>query len=200
MMLVEQTTVPGTALPVSQFKDHLRLGTGFADGALQDEVLEAYLRAAMSAIEARIGKALISRSYSWTLTAWRDLAAQVLPIAPVRAITGLTIVDRLGAEEVIDPARYGLEPDRHRPKLVARSLLLPAIPVGGKAVIAFEAGFGPGWDDLPADLKQAVLMLAAQFYENRGTGLAGEGRIPPAVAALIGSYRNLRLFGGGGVR
>ncbi len=62
MMLVEQTTVPGAALPVAEFKDHLRLGTGFADDGVQDGVLEAYLRAAMAAIEARTGKILLTRS------------------------------------------------------------------------------------------------------------------------------------------
>ena len=32
MMLIEQTSVPLSALPVAEFKDHLRLGTGFSDG------------------------------------------------------------------------------------------------------------------------------------------------------------------------
>ena len=79
MMLVEQTPVPTAALPVAQFKDHLRLGTGFADDGVQDDVLVAYLQAAIATIEARTGKALIARSYVWTLTAWRDLAAQPRP-------------------------------------------------------------------------------------------------------------------------
>ena len=50
MMLVEQTTVPTAALPVAEFKDHLRLGTGFADDGVQDDVLETYLRAAIATI------------------------------------------------------------------------------------------------------------------------------------------------------
>lgn len=197
MMLVEQTTVPGTALPVADFKDHLRLGTGFADDGVQDEMLETYLRAAIASVEARTGKALLTRSFSWTLTAWRDLARQVLPLAPVSAITGLSIVDRLGAEEVIDPARYVLEADMHRPALVAAALTLPVIPVGGSAVIAFDAGFGSAWSDLPADLAQGVFILAAHLYETRGSGAGAEVELPPAVQMLIGRWRNVRLFGGG---
>lgn len=196
MMLVEQTTVPGAALPVAEFKDHLRLGTGFADHGVQDEVLEAYLRAALSAIEARTGKALIARGFQWTLTAWRDLAAQTLPVAPVSAITSLTITDRHGGEEVVDPGRYLLEKDLHRPRLVASGFTLPVIPVNGSAVIAFEAGFGPAWGDVPADLGHAVFLLAARFYEDRGTG-AGEGRLPVAVDGIVARYRPVRLFGGG---
>jgi uncharacterized phiE125 gp8 family phage protein len=197
MMLVEQTTVPGTALPVAEFKDHLRLGTGFADDGVQDELLEAYLRAAIAAVEGRTGKAVLSRTFAWTLTAWRDLARQVLPVAPVSAIASLSIVDRLGAQEVIDRARYALEPDTHRPALVAAGLTLPVIPVGGSAVIEFDAGFGADWSAVPADLGQAVLILAAHLYETRGSGSGVDAELPMAVQMLLGRWRNVRLFGGG---
>ena len=63
MMLTEMTTVPGAALPVQAFKDHLRLGTGFSDDGMQDGLIEAYLRAAIAAIEGRIGKVLIARRW-----------------------------------------------------------------------------------------------------------------------------------------
>ena len=196
MMLVEQTTVPSAALPVAQFKDHLRLGTGFADDGVQDEVLEAYLRAAIAAIEARTSKALLTRSFSWTLTAWRDLASQVLPLAPVSAITALSIFDRLGVEEVVDSAAFALEQDLHRPRLVSTGYTLPVIPVGGRAVIGFDAGFGPDWTDVPADLAQAVKLLAALYYEDRGT-YGGETAMPVSVVSLVARYRPVRLFGGG---
>jgi len=196
MMLVEQTIVPTAALPVAEFKDHLRLGTGFADDGVQDDVLVAYLRAAIATIEARTTKALITRGFSWTLTAWRDLAAQALPLAPVSAITSLSIFDRLGAEEVIDSAKYVLELDMHRPRLISTGYTLPVIPVGGSAVILFDAGFGAAWSDVPVDLTHAVLMLAAYYYENRGTH-PGEAEVPAGVVSLIARYRPVRLFGGG---
>ena len=197
MMLVELTTVPGTAIPVAEFKEHLRLGTGFADDGVQDSVLENFLRAALSAIEARTGKALFTRSFQWTLTAWRDLAAQALPVAPVTAISSLSIVDRLGTTEVIDPSKYVLEQDMHRPRLVATTFCLPAIPVAGSAVIVFDAGFGAAWADIPFDLRQAVLLLAAHYYEHRSDGDASGREIPHGVTSLIQRYRNVRLFGGG---
>lgn len=198
MMLVEQTTVPGAVLPVAQFKDHLRLGSGFADDAVQDGVLESYLRAAIASIEARTGKMLITRDFSWTLTAWRDLAAQALPVAPVSALTSLTITDRLGTPEVIDPARYYLEQDMHRPRLVSTGFCLPAIPVAGMAQIVFDAGFGAAWSDVPPDLRQAVFLLGAHYYEHRNDTGAQKGEMPGGVSALIQRYRTVRLFGGGG--
>ncbi len=200
MMLVEQTTVPGEALPVAEFKDHLRLGTGFADDGVQDTVLESYLRASMAAIEARTGKVLLTRSYSWTLTCWRDLAAQALPVAPVAAVTEVKVIDQLGTETVVDPSLYRLAPDSQRPRLIATTAQLPAIPVNGSVEVRFDAGFGAGWAELPPDLGQAVFLLAAHYYENRSAMVAGERPMPFGVSLLIDRYRTVRLFGGEGVR
>ena len=196
MMLVEQTQVPVAALPVAQFKDHLRLGTGFSDEGIQDGVLETYLRAAVAAIEARTGKALIERDYSYTVGAWRDLGAQVLPIAPVSAITAVTIIDRFGQSTGIASGKFMLEEDMQAPRLVSTGFVLPSIPVGGKARIDFTAGFGATWAELPADIAHAVMLLAAHYYEHRHETSVGEATMPFGVSSLLERYRVIRLFGG----
>lgn len=195
MMLTEQTTVPAAALPVQGFRDYLRLGTGFADDDLQGAVLESCLRAALGAVEGRTGKAILARRFRWSVTAWRDLGRLVLPVAPVSAVTGFAIRDRTGAEAEVAADRYRLERDPHRPALVAAGLVLPTIPVGGSAAITFDAGFGPAWPDVPADLGQAVLMLAAHYYEHRHD-MTGAGGMPGGVSAILERFRNVRLFGG----
>lgn len=63
MMLNEETTVPDAALPVEEFKAHLRLGSGFGNDTVQDAVLVSFLRAAIAAVEVRTGKALIERDF-----------------------------------------------------------------------------------------------------------------------------------------
>ncbi|MFT5742240.1 MAG: putative phiE125 gp8 family phage protein [Paracoccaceae bacterium] len=197
MMLVEETTVPPSALPVTQFKDHLRLGSGFSDDGLQDGLLESFLRAAMAAIEARTGKILIEREFSWTLNAWRHGARQALPVAPVSAISEVVTISRLGDETLAGGAAYRLEPDMQRPCLVATGGMLPAVPLAGSVRVGFLAGFGPDWGDLPADLAQAVMMLAAHYHEYRHETAFGGGCMPFGVSALIERYRTVRLFGGG---
>lgn len=196
-MLVETTSVPVEALPVSEFKDHLRLGSGFSDDGVQDTVLETYLRSAMAAIEARTGKVLLERGFSWTLTAWREVGAQALPVAPVSEITALTMIDRHGAESVIEPERYRLQMSIQRPKLVSTGALLPSIGTHGTVEIAFVAGYGPDWEDLPADLGQAVFLLGAHFYEHRAGFMSSDMAIPFEVSLLIDRYRTVRLFGEG---
>lgn len=196
MMLVEETTVSASSLPVEQFKAHLRLGTGFADDSLQDAVLESFLRAAMAAIEARTGKILLEREFSWSVSAWRDDRAQALPIAPVREIIELAIVARDGTEVVIDPATYWLERDHSRPRLVATSRLR-GIAVGSVAEVVFLAGFAQSFDALPADIAQAILMLAAYFYEHRDATNLGDMSVPYGVSVLIERYKTIRLVAGG---
>ena len=197
MMLTELTAVPAAALPVQPFKDHLRLGTGFADDGAQDGLAAAYLRAAMAAIEARTGKVLVARRFGWTLTHWRDAGEQALPLAPVRAIEALVMADRLGGETVVDPARYRLIPDMHRPRIAGAGRLLPSIPTGGTATVTIEAGFGPAWADVPADLAQAVFLLAAQYHEDRHDRGPGDAGMPFGVSALIERWRTVRVLGGG---
>ena len=194
MMLVEETTVPDAALPVAEFRDHLRLGSGFSDDALQDPVLGVFLRAAMAAIEARIGKILIQRAFSWTVTRWRDAVEQPLPVAPIGSVDQVVTVDPAGVEEAVQG--WVLRPDGMRPVLAASGLTLPMIERHGRARIEFTAGYSSDWGGLPSDLKQAVMILAASFYENRSGDAKGGNLMPDVVSALIERYRTVRILGG----
>lgn len=198
-MLSEVTEVAGAALPVQAMKDHLRLGTGFADDDVQDGLIETHLRAALAAIEGRIGKVLITRQFLLVLADWRDPGDQALPLAPVNAIVSVTLRDGAGVGVAVDPGRYRLIEDLQRPRLVPVGLLLPSVPAAGRVEIVLEAGFSAEWAGVPADLAQAVLLLAAMFYENRHDAAAAAG-LPGRVMALIEGWRTVRVLGGGVAR
>lgn len=196
-MLVELEPVPGTALPVAELGTHLRLGTGFASDGLQDGLLASHVRAALAVIEGRIGKALISRRFRWEVAHWRDGGgAQALPLAPVSAVIEVAVVDAQGARVVLSAALWRLRRDSQRPKLEPVSLSFPPVPEGGVAEVLFDAGFG-AWATVPADLRQAVLLLAAEFYEHRHDGGMVEAALPKTVLGLIEGWRTVRLLGGG---
>lgn len=193
MILTEMTSVPTAALPVAEFKAHLRLGTGFVDSDLQDTLLESYLRAAISTIEARAGRVLLEKQYSWQLTRWRDDVRQVLPVRPVSGVTEVKLIDAGGNEELADAGDFHFVPDDICPAIEATTTVLPKLPAGGMVEVVLDAGFGPAWVDIPVDLGQAVLLVAANAYENRtGTGEA----VPMAALCLIEPYRALRLMRG----
>lgn len=193
MMLSELSQVSSEALPLEAFQAQLHLGSGLGPDTLQAPVLEQYLRAALAAVEARTGKALLQREFEAQFLHWRDGASQPLPLAPVSTVTGLDMVDAAGGLAPISAEAYLLLPDPHRPVLKARSGGLPAIPTGGKALLRFLAGYGEDWSQVPADLGQAVLMLAAHYYEYRqDVGLA-PGCMPFGVASLLESYRPVQI-------
>ena len=192
-MLIEETSVPDTALPVDAFKAHLRLGSGFGTDSLQDEVLVSFLRAALAAIEARTGKALLRRVFHMSLAGWRAVDAQALPLAPVHAVNSVTIVARDGVETVIDPQRYWLERDAQRPVLRSTGAALPSVPQGGSVTLVIDAGYGTAWGQVPADLQQAVFLLAAHYYEFRHETSLSDGCMPFGVSSLIERYKSMRL-------
>lgn len=196
MMLTEISPASAASLPVQAMKDHLRLGSGFGQDGLQDGLIEAHLRAAMAAIEGRIGKVILSRSFKLVLEDWRDSGEQPLPVAPVTALTSVTLIDAAAVATLVSAARYRLVADQHRPKLAAAGLLLPSVPSDGRIEIVFVAGFGAAWSAVPADLAQAVLLLAAEYYENR-FGQSGPVGLPAPVQALIERWRTVRVLGGG---
>lgn len=198
MMLIDEAMVPDAALPLEQFKAHLRLGTGFGDESLQDAVLTGFLRAALAAIEARTSKVMIQRATTWSLTRWQSAGGQDLPAAPVLAVNAVALVDRDGTETPLEVNDFVVSADAHRPRLKPVGAAFPSIPSGGTVRLVLEAGLATEWGGLPADLAQAVLLLASHYYEFRNETALGDGCMPFGVTSLIQRYRPLRVgFGGG---
>ncbi len=199
MMVMEEGALPQAALPVQELRDQLRLGT--TDGGAADALLGTHLRAAMAAIEARTGKVLIARRFRWRFAGWRDAEGQPLPLAPVGAVHEVAVIAGDGTRHPVDPARWRLVPDLHRPRVAARGGSLPPVAEDGFVEIDFTAGFAEGWASVPPDLRQAVMLLAARYHEDRVEGGYGGGHsLPFGVSALIERFRSVRLLGGRGRR
>jgi len=183
MMMTERNGPARVPVEIRDFADHLHLGTGFEDDGAQDAMLEMYLRAATSAVEARIGKALITRGLRLILTNWRD-GAQGVPVAPVVALEEVRVVDAAGHARMVP--NVTLRVDAHRPVLLGSV----SVPEGGQVEVDFTAGYGPDPADVPPDLRHAVKLLAASYYENRS---GGQDHWPFGVLALLDAHRPVRL-------
>lgn len=202
MLLVEETAPAQGALPVAALKSHLRMGTGFepvAD-ATEDAALAGFLRAAIATVEARTGKVLLTRVFRLRLEDWRDPAGQPLPLAPALSIQSVEMTDRAGTVTPVPASAWRLIPDNQRPILAPTGTSLPTVPFGGSVTVRFEAGFGTSWDAVPGDLAQAVLMLAARYYEDRGFDGGQNLALPHGVGALIERWRAVRTLAGRGGR
>lgn len=191
MILTETAPAAVTPVSLSEFSAHLRLAHGFPDDGTEDALLELYLDNAVAAVEARTGRALIRRGFVLQLAAWNRDGHAVLPVGPVTAIDTLRFVR--GAEVVEAAAgSWTLEPATGRQRVTGtHGGALPPIPQGHVAELAFDAGFGPDAADVPGDLRQAVMLLAADYYERRhGDGDPG---MPMAVRALLEPWQPARI-------
>ena len=95
MMLTEETSVASAALPLAALKDHLRLGSGFADDTLQDSLIESYLRAAMSAIRSQ--KYPLASTATFSPGSAKFVTAVSMPPEPVldmAMVNGLAVPNR----------------------------------------------------------------------------------------------------------
>ncbi|WP_411957994.1 head-tail connector protein [Paracoccus homiensis] len=201
MMLRDETVPAAEALPVAVLRGHLRLSSGFdiATDADETAALVGFLRAAISAIEARTGKVLLTRRFRMQLEDWRDRLGQPLPLAPVISVDDIRIDDGAGTETVLSPDNWRLVPDDQRPMILPTGVILPNVPRRGHVTVTFTAGFGETWDRVPADLAHAAIMLASQYYEDRSFD-GGRGAMPFGVSALIERWRAVRTLAGRGNR
>lgn len=194
MILTEVSAPDSAAIPVRELAQHLRLASGFSDDGSEDGVLELYLRAAMAAIEARLGYVLLTRSYAWSITQWQNENGQGLPVAPVQAVDEVAFVAADGTETAAEPGSWMLLAGSRRPRIIGRDGgRLPSIPRSSQVEIRFTAGFGDSWESIPPDLRQAVFLLAAHYYEHRREEIASYDPMPFGVLVFIETYRTMRL-------
>jgi hypothetical protein len=95
------------------------------------------------------------------------------------------------------PGATGWSADLHRPKLAGGGGAAAGCPpmAGGGRV---RRRVRPAWADVPADLRQAVLLLAAEFYEHRHDDGAAAGLPGGGGDGLIERWRQVRIWAGGG--
>ncbi len=191
MYLSQLTTPPVLPVTVSELAVHLRIGSGFEDDGAEDALLLTYVQSATAAIERALSLALAERSYELSLSRWDADGGATLPVGPVVAVDSVGIVSDDG-EDLVDATRWYMA--KGRPvRLLPRGIDLPLLDAGHTARIVFRAGFGTEAEDIPADLRQAVSLLASHFYEDRSGTAGSASGFPREIEALIAPYRPVRL-------
>lgn len=193
MLLTEITPAERNPVPLRELAAHLRLATGFTDDGSEDGLLELYLRNATAVIEGRTNKALIVRQYLMKVACWNRSGHLRMPVGPVASIDSFELV-RPGSTITLSPDEWMLEPGTSRQHLTGPGgMALRTLPHGALAEIAFTAGFGDSWNGVPDDLRQAVMLIATHFYENRAGDLELDGGLPFAVTPILERYRPVRI-------
>jgi uncharacterized phiE125 gp8 family phage protein len=180
--------------PVSlaEAKAHLRV-----DGTAEDTLVASLIITSRLHIEAALGLALVTQGWSWFLDAWPAAAEVPLPLRPVQSIAAVKLYAPDETVEVLSPATYLLDGGNVPPRLVRQAALpWPRPPRLANGIeIAFVAGYGNAAADVPAPIRQAILLLVAHWFEHREPVQIGTlaATLPAMVADLLQPYRSPRL-------
>ena len=132
-----------------------------------------------------IGYALITQTWRMTVESDGHGHSLAIPLNPVQDIVSITVEDDDGDITTIDPATYRFDTDLN-PCIVKFKAGVPK----GKIKITFVAGFGTEPEDVPGDLRAAVMLLVRHWYENRSAAQDYTlNDAPLGVTAILDKYR-----------
>lgn len=183
--------ITGPALePVSlaDVKAHLKV-----EDDADDALIAAAITASRLHVEASIRRVLIAQGWRVYRDDWPLDREVPLPVVPLISVDLVTVFDAAGDPVTVAAADYVVD----TVSAPARLKLIQAAPAPGEALNGIEidltAGYGASSVDVPAPLRQAILMLVAHWYEHRSAVGEPGAVMPLAVEALIAPYRVLSL-------
>jgi uncharacterized phiE125 gp8 family phage protein len=177
---------------LAEAKAHLRV-----DGTAEDTLIASLIVTARLHVEAAIGLALITQSWSYFLDCWPSGPALKLPLRPVQSISAVRLYATDDAITTLDPDLYLLDGTGNPTRLIRHGAL--AWPTPGRIAngieVAFTAGYGEAAADVPNPIRHAVLLLTAHWYEHRSPLEVGPVArpVPDMIADLLHPYRSMRL-------
>ncbi|TIO39548.1 MAG: hypothetical protein E5X96_00025 [Mesorhizobium sp.] len=190
-MLAPVRTVDPAASPVSlaDMKLHLHV-----DGTDEDTLIQAYIDAATAYLDGYAGitgRALMTQSWRQDFDGFSHCLR--LPVGPVASVSGVTYYDGSNMQQTLATSVYdkftdalgtyvGLKPDQSWPSSYTRPDAVSVTFIAGTDASA-----------VPAPLKVAIMLLAANWYENRESVSLGSipAEIPMGVSALVAPYRRV---------
>lgn len=179
----------------------------------EDGLVSGYILAARVFAEANTRRALIKQSYSYSIDfEWpvvRVRSSQLtmyrtrieIPKTPVISIDSVSYVDSDGNEQTLAAdVDYVAMLDEVVPYIEPAYNVAWAAPryQPACATIDFTAGYGVNMADIPETLRQAMLMLVAYWYKNRGDDDPIRGvvplDVPDNISGLMAINRQARVL------
>lgn len=189
---IVQTIAPAVE-PVSlaEMKAHLRI-----DSSDEDTLITAMIVAARTFIENRLHRSLVQRTYRADLWGFQTLLE--LPLVPISSITQIQYwsTDSPSVLTTLDGSIYTLNAGRGYIYLSYGSTV-PSVDTRHDAVqITYVSGYEPSTDspqdlagNIPQAIRQAIYLLAADYYENRESTTQLKMQNLDTVDNLISAFR-----------
>lgn len=177
---------------IDEMKSHLRVSS-----TAEDSLIEGYIVAARKYAERVTGRAMMDQT--WRLTRDDFPTADTLELEGVVPLSSTDVTVRYfpssGGSTTVDGGEFYVDTEPEPGRVVLRSSgIWPSetLREKGGVQVDFEAGYGKSGNKVPRDLRQAVLLMAAHWYENREPVVIGSvGReVPMAAQSILKSYRH----------
>jgi uncharacterized phiE125 gp8 family phage protein len=172
-------------LTLAEAKAYLRV-----EHADDDALIAALIAGARGHVEARTRRGLITQGWRIVRDGWPADGRVAAPLAPLRQVTAARVYDPDGLAHALDLQAFIVEPETIA--VVPWSIAQPGRIAAG-IEIDVTVGYGPAAADIPEPLRQAVRLLLAHWYENRGVVARETAPLPSTVDALLAPYRVLAL-------
>lgn len=169
-------------ISLDEAKLYLRIDTDH-----ENVLVQQLIRVARQLIEEHTGRALISQTHRLIgdLDDCLDNAI-ILPVAPFQNLVSQLKIIEGNNESLVKNIRI----NKARPQ--ARVMIPNFYSSDTEFRIDYRCGYGDSALDVPDPIRQAILLLVADLYENRCEDKA-TNKLPGLVRALLSSYRILRL-------
>lgn len=166
---------------------HLRLS--LPESQAQAQLIQMLIDVATEEAERATGRALLTQTWQLSLSALRQPIE--LPRQPVRSIVSITYLDADGVEQTLAADQYQLSGWDDSEIIPAYGVTWPAVRGGAGCVsVRWVAGYGDNAEDIPAPIRQWILMRVATLYEHREEVVVG---VPvarlPVFDGLLAPYR-----------
>jgi len=187
MSITDITAPPTEPVTLASAKEFLRI-----DGDHEDALITDLIKAARERVEFMARTSLITRRRAYS-SAKTCTGQFYINHSPVKYVHKLSIID--GADNATEIPKGEVYINTHASPVsisTRKRDLFSDYTADPAAIIAeFDAGFGSSSEDVPMQLRQAVLLLLAQSYEHRDEAL--KRPVPMLVDALLMPYRAVRL-------
>jgi uncharacterized phiE125 gp8 family phage protein len=174
-------------ITLAEAKAHLRVVSADEDALISSLVLAARERA-----EIYTERALLQQTWEVSLDVFPTGDIR-LPLLPLLSVVSVKYYDTDGVEQTLDVSEY-YEDAKSKPARIVPVSNWPATKDRPNAVtITIEAGYGETADKVPQVIKQALLLMVGDMYENREETVVGTivSTLPLTADRLLRPFRLL---------
>lgn len=189
MTLIRLTQPSVEPVLPDELKAHARI-----DYDDEDTLIAQYLLAARRRLEQRCGRSFVTQDWELRLPKFEDVTD--IPKPPTSAILSVVYLDETHVENTVDDTLYALVQggDNENSSMIWLDLDDKPTDLADRPDAA-RIQFSSGWaaDEVPEDIRQAILFLADHLYNNRSEVMLQPTRqeiveVPVTVQAFIAPY------------